>query len=409
MLRHVMAFLALVLLTAAPMGVAAQDADAPAQIDRSATGGAQTLDDILRRQEGLKVDDDFRRNSLERAAERAEAAGTPPGGLGPRGAASDADLWRALRYDEADVRSSTLNPNGRVLIQDGGMWWLEFREGPLAHYGGLLLLVTIAVLAVFYLLRGRVRIEGGKAGTTVLRFQWIERFAHWMLAGSFILLGLTGLFTLFGRMYLIPILGHEANSVLLTASKFIHNNVSWAFMLALVMVFFMWVWHNIPNRTDLTWFAQAGGIIGKNHPPAKKFNAGQKIIFWSVILLGASISVSGLSLLFPFDMPLFAHSFQWLNDLGAPGWVGMDPLPVDLAPQEEMQFAQLWHSIVAFGLMAVIIGHIYIGTVGMEGAYDAMGSGEVDENWAHQHHSIWYDELKARGETPKGKSATPAE
>ena len=139
------------------------------------------------------------------------------------------------------------------------------------------------------------------------------------------------------------------------------------------------------------------------------FRLGLNVASTRLILLGASISVSGLSLLFPFDMPLFAHSFQWLNDLGAPGWVGMDPLPVDLAPQEEMQFAQLWHSIVAFGLMAVIIGHIYIGTVGMEGAYDAMGSGEVDENWAHQHHSIWYDELKARGETPKGKSATPAE
>ena len=132
------------------------------------------------------------------------------------------------------------------------------------------------------------------------------------------------------------------------------------------------------------------------------------MIFWSVILLGGSISLSGLSLLFPFDMPLFAKTFAIINDIGVPDWFGYDPLPVSLAPQEEMQLAQAWHAIVAFVLMAIIIGHIYIGTLGMEGAFDAMGSGEVDEAWAHQHHSIWLDEVKAREkEAPRG--ATPAE
>ena len=379
MLARLTALFALVLLAAAPLGVAAQETDAPTQIDRSATGGAQTLEDILRRQENLKVDDTFRRENI---------GGEPPqvSDLYTRGGASDADLWRAMRYNEADVRTSTINPNGKVLIQDGGMWWLHFRQGPLATYGGWLLLGTIVLLAVFFLLRGRVKIEGGRTGSTVLRFQWIERFAHWLLAGSFILLAFTGLFTLFGRKFLIPVFGHEFNSVLLIGSKFIHNNVSWAFMLGLVMVFVMWVWHNLPDRTDLTWFAQAGGIIGNKHPPAKKFNAGQKIIFWGVIVLGTSVSVSGLSLLFPFDMPLFSHTFSVLNGWGVPGWFGWSDFPVHLAPQEEMQYAQLWHAIVAFVMMAMIIGHIYIGTLGMEGAYDAMGTGEVDENWAHQHH-----------------------
>ncbi|WP_172327371.1 formate dehydrogenase subunit gamma [Mangrovicoccus sp. HB161399] len=405
MLRHLLAVFALVLMAAAPLGAVAQETGDAVRLDStggSATGGAQTLDDILRRQEGLKVDDTLRRE---------EIGGPPPEvpQLGTLGGASDPDLWRALRYDEADVHATTLNPNGKVLIQDGGMWWLEFRQGPLATYGGWLLIGTIGLLAVFFLLRGRVRIEGGRSGYTVLRFQWIERFAHWMLAGSFLLLAFTGLFTLFGRKYLIPLLGHDFNSALLTGSKFIHNNVSWAFMAGLAMVFVMWVWHNLPDRTDLTWFAQAGGIIGSKHPPAKKFNAGQKIIFWSVIVLGASISVSGLSLLFPFDMPLFAHTFEVLNGWGVPGWFGMDPFPVQLAPQEEMQFAQLWHAIVAFLLMAVIIGHIYIGTLGMEGAYDAMGSGEVDENWAEQHHSIWYGKVKEREAGAAGESASPAE
>jgi len=402
MLARLTALFALVLLAAAPLGVAAQETDAPTQIDRSATGGAQTLEDILRRQENLKVDDTFRRENI---------GGEPPqvSDLYTRGGASDADLWRAMRYNEADVRTSTINPNGKVLIQDGGMWWLNVRQGPLATYGGWLLLGTIVLLAVFFLLRGRVKIEGGRTGSTVLRFQWIERFAHWLLAGSFILLAFTGLFTLFGRKFLIPVFGHEFNSVLLIGSKFIHNNVSWAFMLGLVMVFVMWVWHNLPDRTDLTWFAQAGGIIGNKHPPAKKFNAGQKIIFWGVIVLGTSVSVSGLSLLFPFDMPLFSHTFSVLNGWGVPGWFGWSDFPVHLAPQEEMQYAQLWHAIVAFVMMAMIIGHIYIGTLGMEGAYDAMGTGEVDENWAHQHHSIWYDKVK-REEAEEGRATTtPAE
>jgi formate dehydrogenase subunit gamma len=182
---------------------------------------------------------------------------------------------------------------------------------------------------------------------------------------------------------------------------------------ALVMVFFFWVIHNLPSRHDLTWFAQAGGIVGSKHPPAKKFNAGQKIIFWSVILLGGSISASGLSLLFPFELPMFAKTFAVLNDTGLPQMLGFGVLPVEMSPQEEMQYAQAWHAIVSFVLMAIIIAHIYIGSVGMEGAYDAMGSGEVDEAWAKQHHSIWLEELQAKGEAgpapTKGKAATPAE
>ncbi|SIS51131.1 formate dehydrogenase subunit gamma [Paracoccus saliphilus] len=393
MLRHLLAVLTIIILTL-PAAVPAQEAE----IDRSATGGAQTLDDILRRQNQQRLDDSFRSDNIG-----GEAATVPE--LGPLGGASDSDLWRAIRYDKADITVSTRNETGKVLVQDGGMWWLEFREGPLVKYGSWLLLGTIVLLVVFYLLRGRVRVEGGMSGHTITRFKFIERMAHWLLAGSFILLGLTGLLSLMGRMFIAPYLGREVNASLLQASKFIHNNVAWAFMLGLVMVFVMWVWHNIPNRLDLTWFRYAGGIVGKTHPPAKKFNAGQKIVFWSVILLGGSISLSGLSLLFPYELPLFAKTFGILNDIGLPGWFGMEPLSARMSPQEEMQYAQLWHAIVAFGLMAVIIGHIYIGTLGMEGAFDAMKDGEVDEAWAHQHHSIWLEEEKTR----TAGAATPAE
>jgi len=401
MLRMALALL-LSLMLAIP--VAAQETGTTDQIDRSATGGAQTLEDILARQRGEKIDDSFRR---EATGDPDSAAGIAEQ-LGTLGGASDPDLWRALRYDTADVTVSAGGEVATVLVQDGGMTWLTFRDGPLRSYGGYGLLGVLGFLAVFFLLRGRIRIDGEMTGRTVTRFQAVERFGHWLLAGSFILLGVTGLLSLFGRVALIPLFGKEANTTILIASKWVHNNVSWAFMLGLVMVFVMWVVHNIPNRTDLVWIKQAGGIIGNAHPPAKKFNFGQKIIFWSVIVLGASISASGLSLLFPFELPMFAKTFAVINNLGLPGLVGMEALPTQLAPQEEMQLAQLWHAIVAFVMMGIIFAHIYIGTIGMEGAFDAMGSGEVDEAWAHQHHSLWLDEIK-EAEQAEPKGATPAE
>ncbi|UWQ81254.1 formate dehydrogenase subunit gamma [Leisingera sp. S132] len=372
--------------------------------DRSATGGAQTLEDILARQRGEKVDDAFRRNDTGDPDSAAAMAAQ----LGTLGGASDPELWRALRYGSADISVSSGGAGAAVLVQDGGMVWLDFREGPLRKYGGGLLLVTFAALVLFFILRGRIKLDDPATGRTVTRFKAIERFAHWLLAGSFIVLGLTGLLVLFGRFFVAPYLGKDLNATLLLASKWLHNNVAWGFILALIMVFVMWVAHNIPNRTDLMWLRQFGGIIGNSHPPAKKFNAGQKVIFWSVILLGGSIALSGLSLLFPFEMPLFAKTFAALNSLGLPGLVGLEPLPEVLTPHQEMQFAQAWHAIVAFVLMAIIIAHIYIGSVGMEGAFDAMGSGEVDEAWARQHHSIWLEEELGR-QKAEPSEATPSE
>ena len=381
----------------------AQETNAPAP-DRSATGGAQTLEDILARQRGEEIDDSFRRDATgdpDSAAGMAEQLGT-------LGGASDPELWRALRYNSADITSSSRGPAATVLVQDGGMRWLEFRQGPLIKYGGYLLMGTIALLALFFLTRGRIRIDGEKTGRTIERFKSVERFGHWMLAGSFILLGITGLVSLMGRKFLIPVFGHDSFALLATWSKWVHNNVSWAFMIALVMIFVMWVVHNLPDRTDLNWLAKGGGIFTKGHPPAKKFNAGQKLIFWSVIVLGTSISVSGLALLFPFEINLFSATFAKLNSLGISGALGLGELPTALAPHEEMQLSQLWHAIVSFVLMAIILAHIYIGSVGMEGAYAAMGSGEVEEQWAREHHSLWVDEVKAKeGTAPQG--ATPAE
>lgn len=382
-----------------------QAQDTMTEDSRVSTGGAQTLADILARQKGEKIDDTFRKTAT---GDPDSAAGIV-NQLGTLGGVSDPEVWRALRYGTAKVAASTGGEVGAVLVQDGGMKWLEFRQGPLLTYGGFSLLATLALLALFYAIRGKIKIDGPKTGRKIERFKSIERFGHWLLAGSFIVLGLTGLLSLFGRMAIIPLLGRDSFSSLAVASKWVHNNVGWAFMLGLIMVFVMWVVHNIPDRNDLKWIAVGGGIFKKGvHPPAKKFNAGQKIIFWSVILLGASISVSGLSLLFPFQMPIFGHTFEILNTLGLPQLFGTGPLETHLAPQEEMQLAQSWHSIIAFLMIVIILAHIYIGSVGMEGAYDAMGSGQVEEQWAKEHHSLWVDEL-ADSSADKTSEATPAE
>ena len=399
-----MALALVLMLTLAPAGFAQEDTPA---VDRSATGGAQTLDDILTRQAGQKLDDSF----------RSDAVGDPNGAagiaaqLGTLGGVSDAETWRALRYGSANVNVSAGGDVATVLVQDGGMRWLEFRDTTLRTYGGWLLVGTLVALLAFYVLHGRIKIDDGRAGTTVTRFKAIERFGHWLLAGSFILLGVTGLLVLFGRVFLVPLFGKDANAFLLVWSKWVHNNVSWAFILGLVMIFVMWVVHNIPNRTDLHWLKKGGGILfGHDHPPAKKFNAGQKMIFWSVVLFGGSIALTGVSLLFPFDLPLFAKTFNLLNATGLPHMIGLGELPVQLAPQEEMQLAQAWHAILAFVLTAIVLAHIYIGSVGMEGAYDAMSSGEVDEAWAEQHHSIWLEEYKAAERDAEGnKAPQPAE
>lgn len=378
--------------------------DAPALDDRSATGGAQTLEDIMARQRGEKVNDDFRRNATGNPDNAADTNNQ----LGTLGGASDPELWRALRFGSADITASNNGPAATTLVQDGGMKWLLFRKGPLSTYGGNLLMLTLMLLVAFYFIRGRIKIDGEKTGRKLIRFKSIERFGHWLLAGSFMLLGLTGLISLFGRKVLIPAFGHEAFAFLAVGSKWIHNNISWAFMLGLVMIFVMWVVHNLPDRTDINWLRKGGGIFSKGHPPAKKFNAGQKLIFWSVIILGTSISVSGLALLFPFEINMFAATFHKLNVLGLPQLFGIGELREVLAPHEEMQYAQIWHAAISFVLMAIIFAHIYIGTVGMEGAAEAMISGEVEEQWAHEHHSIWVEEVMSE-EPTVAKSPAPGE
>jgi len=306
---------------------------------------------------------------------------------------SRSDLWRAIRQGDQGYVAAP-NMLGGQLIQSEGEVWRSLRLGAYKQWAGWILLGMLGLVALFFALRGRVPIEGGPAGRTIERFNALERFAHWLTAITFIVLALTGLNLMFGRTLLLPLVGKETFAFLTQWGKLLHNYLAFGFMVGIALMFVLWVRYNIPNRYDVMWIVKGGGLLGGGHPSSKRFNAGQKFIFWSVILLGTSLSLSGLQLLFPFTFSFFDSTFAFLNN-----WVGTS-LPTGLSPMAEQQLATLWHGFVSVILIAIIIGHIYIGSLGMEGAFAAMGSGRVDYNWARQHHDLWVEELERRAPAP---------
>ena len=301
------------------------------------------------------------------------------------GIKSDTDLWKYVRNGNAGT-TQMKDELSAVMIQSEGDNWRALRNGPVSMFGGIGLAGIIALLFVFFLYRGKIKVESGLSGDTILRFATLDRFAHWLMAGSFVLLALTGLNILYGRYVLIPILGPELFSSITVGGKYIHNYLSFAFMTGLALAFILWVKHNIPTKIDWQWLKMGGGIFKAGmHPPAKKFNAGQKMIFWITMIGGLSVSMSGIALMFPFETSMFSETFALLNIFGL-------DLPTNLTAMQEQQYNQLWHGVVSLGLMIMIIAHIYIGSVGMEGALDAMNSGKVDRNWAKEHHNLWVKE-----------------
>jgi formate dehydrogenase subunit gamma len=317
------------------------------------------------------------------------APGEQPQGVQELGRSrAPSDIWRDIKRGEEGFNTLP-KPMAGTLIQSGGESWRLVRNGPYPRYSAYAILGILALLALFFALRGRIRIEEGRAGVRIRRFNELERFTHWMTAVCFIVLALTGLNLMFGRQLLLPLIGKDLYADITMTGKYLHNYLAFGFILGIVMMFVLWIRYNLPNRHDLTWIVKGGGFFGGGHPPASKFNFGQKIVFWAVVLLGLSLTLSGIELLFPFRFELFSGTFGLLGGLGL-------PVPTELSPVAEMQLASLWHGAVGVVLTVVIIGHIYIGTLGMEGAFDAMGSGRVDLNWAREHHSIWAEEVEAK-------------
>ena len=285
-------------------------------------------------------------------------------------------------FDRIQGRVSIPDQRSSVLMQPQGREWREFRTVILRWIGGVAIIGMLAAIVIFYLARGMVRLESGRSGRTIVRFNVYERFVHWMTATCFVILAISGLNITFGRPLLLPLIGFEAFSEWSQWAKYAHNYLSFPFTVGVVLIFLMWIAGNIPNKVDIEWAKRGGGMVGHDHPPAYRFNAGQKAIYWIVVIGGGLIAASGYVLMFPFYT------------------TGI----------EGMQIAQVVHAIVGVLFVAAMLAHIYIGTIGMEGAFEAMGSGDVDLNWAREHHSLWLDEQLARtgSDGKRSRSATAA-
>ncbi len=265
-------------------------------------------------------------------------------------------------------RCSIPDQKACTIMQPAGQSWRSFHEVTLRWVGGIAVLGMLAILVVFYLTRGMVKIEAGRSGRKVVRFNTVERTIHWMTASCFVILALSGLNITFGKSLLLPLIGAGAFAGMSQWAKYAHNYLSFPFTLGVTVIFLMWVAGNIPNRIDVEWLKRGGGLMGKDHPPAYRFNAGQKMMYWIVVLGGVSAAVTGYLLMFPF----------YTTDVAG------------------MQLAQIVHGVVAVLFTAAMLAHIYIGTIGMEGAFEAMAEGTVDVNWAKQHHSLWLERENAR-------------
>lgn len=311
------------------------------------------------------------------------ALAQPPRATDPdANAVREEQLLRELYRVEGRVNIP--NTREQVLIQPAGRGWQTFHETTL-HWIGVGINVTVIVLlGTFYFARGPIRIDGGRSGRTVQRFSAFERFLHWLVTTSFVTLAFTGLNFTFGKKLLLPLIGPDAFSVVAEAAKYAHNYMSFPFVLGMIVLFLVWVQDNVPTKADVEWLKQGGGFVGSKHPPAWKFNAGQKILFWGIVGATALVAVSGYVLIFPF----------YVTDIAG------------------MQVAEITHAIVAMIFIAAILAHIYIACIGMEGGFDAMADGQVDLTWARQHHSLWLEKelRKTRAAKARGEAApVPAE
>jgi formate dehydrogenase subunit gamma len=316
----------------------------------------------------------------------AERSKTQPG--------NNAPFWRAVR--ETGSGEGTVNLPGAekgVLVQrfvqypgsqftTAGEAWRQVRNRWILPYGGALLLVVVVAIGLFYWRKGVLGGHEAAGGGVIERFTPFERAAHWCNAGAFVALAVSGVVMAFGKFFLLPVLGGTLFGWLTYALKTIHNFAGPLFAVSLVIVFLTFVRDNIPNKQDLTWLRRAGGLFGTQEVPSHRFNAGEKVIFWGgVFALGLVVVGSGLVL-----------------DKLVPGLAYL---------RGDMQIAHLIHAAAAVLIIAMFLGHIYLGTIGMKGAYQAMRTGYVDEAWAREHHVLWHDDVRA-GKIPAQRTAPPA-
>jgi formate dehydrogenase subunit gamma len=294
---------------------------------------------------------------------------------------NNAPVWRDVRKEGQEHYTSVRGRETGVLVQSAGETWRRIRNGPVTFYGGWLVLAVVLIIAGLYFAKGPVKLHERPTGRKIHRFSTTEQIVHWSTAISFVVLGLSGLIMLFGKYVLLPVMGYTLFGWLTALGKNLHNFVAPFFIVSVLVMIVLFIRDNLPKAYDLKWFAKAWGFFTRGeHIPSGRFNAGEKGWFWvGVVALSVVVSWSGLILLFPnFDQT-----------------------------RAVMQDAWIWHASAALLYIAISLGHIYMGTIGVEGSYQAMREGYVDETWAREHHQYWYDEVNpGRSQTAGG--AVPA-
>lgn len=290
---------------------------------------------------------------------------------------NNAPTWRAANSGASGF-TNLPDHEGGVLIQSAGEEWRQLRNGPVTINGGWFLVAVLLLIAAYYLWRGPIGVTGPPTGRMIERFTVIERAVHWINAACFVVLALSGVVLLFGKHLLLPVIGYTLFSLLATISKTGHNFVGPLFAVTLIAMFLIYVKDNFPRAYDFTWLIKGGGLLSrKAHVPSDRFNGGEKLMFWgALVLLGTIVAVTG----FILDFPNYEQT------------------------RGQMQQAWTIHVLAALLFIAVIMGHIYLGTLGMQGALEAMKTGYVDEAWAQEHHARWHDDIAA-GRIPAQRTA----
>ncbi len=308
---------------------------------------------------------------------------------------NNAPVWRDVRSGAPNYTSTQgreagvlIQPQARFPGQDAmttaGEAWRKFRNGPITFYGGWLVVLVGAIMAAIYFAMGPIRLHDKPSGRTIERFTLAERWAHWVMAISFCVLAVSGLILLFGKHVLLPVIGYTLFAWLSALAKNLHNFVAPLFIASLLVFIVMYVKDNLPEKGDLSWLLNGWKMFKGEHLPSGRFNAGEKAWFWGgVVVLCLVISVSGVMLLFP-NIAAF--------ELRA-----------------TFQQASVVHAIASVLVIAAGIGHIYMGTVGVEGAYGNMRDGVTDETWAKEHHQYWYDDVKSGKVAAKAGAAPQAQ
>jgi formate dehydrogenase subunit gamma len=304
-----------------------------------------------------------------------ERAATQPG--------NNAPFYREVRGGQAQYTTSSAQ--GRetgVLIQSWGDTWRRIRNGPVTFYGGWLVVLVAAAILGFYAWKGPVKLHDPETGRLLRRFSSFEMIVHWSTAISFCVLGLSGLIMLFGKYVLLPVIGYTLFAWLTSLSKNLHNFIAPLFILSVAVMIPMWLRDNLPRAYDWQWFRKAWAFFAHGeHIASGRFNAGEKAWFWGgVIVLSVIVAYSGIILLFP--------NFEQTRGT--------------------MQEAWIWHATAALIYISVSLGHIYMGTIGVHGAYRNMREGVTDETWAKEHHSLWYEQIKSGRRPEAAGGAVPA-